>query len=408
MVDVLVYKFLQSKIKIWFVLFLVFMVILIQKKYNEDKNAIHQTAFVVDTHNDVLLRSMTGKNILVSLDESHSDLEKFKKGGVDLQVFSIWVSPSDSQKIGYYRQANQMIDQLEYLCSRVKDQWAIPYNYQDIVFNDQHNILSCMIGVEGGHIIENNLSKIDSLYNRGMRYLGLTWNNSTAWATSAKDETEKGDSLFFLGLTNFGQKVVQKCNDLGIMIDVSHAGEKTFWDVLEITTKPIIASHSSVYNLCPHFRNLKDEQLFAIKNNNGVVFVNFYPAYIDSNYSEKASRIRDYYKLELDSIADIYKPNSNELWYEENKFMEPLLREIAPNLDDVIDHIDYITNLIGVDHVGIGADLDGVEILPTGIENISKLPNLTKKLIKRGYSNRDIRKILGGNFKRVFKDVINY
>jgi len=173
MVDVLVYKFLQSKIKIWFVLFLVFMVILIQKKYNEDKNAIHQTAFVVDTHNDVLLRSMTGKNILASLDESHSDLEKFKKGGVDLQVFSIWVSPSDSQKIGYYRQANQMIDQLEYLCSRVKDQWAIPYNYQDIVYNDQHNILSCMIGVEGGHVIENNLSKIDSLYNRGMRYLGL-------------------------------------------------------------------------------------------------------------------------------------------------------------------------------------------------------------------------------------------
>jgi len=376
--------------------------------YNKNADAVHQQAFVADTHNDVLMRSMMGRNILTELPESHSDLVKFKNGGVDLQVFSVWVSPSKIDPEEYYNYANAMITQLEYLCSRVPDQWAIPYNYQDIVYNDQHDILSCMIGVEGGHVIENDLSKLNALYDRGMRYLSLTWNNSTKWATSAKDETEKGDSLMLAGLTNFGQQVVRRCNDLGVMIDISHAGEQTFWDVLEITTKPIIASHSSVYTLCPHFRNLKDEQLLALEKNNGVVFVNFYPAYIDSTFSGKGKKIRQEFQPQLDSLASLYEPESNELWYAENALLEPSLSSVAPNLDDVIDHIDYIADLIGVDHVGLGADWDGVEVLPVGIENIAKLPSLTKKLIERGYSQRDIRKILGGNFKRVFKDVNHY
>jgi len=394
--------------KIKIVLLIIFLVIFIQKTYNKDADAVHQQAFVADTHNDVLMRSMMGRNILTELPESHSDLVKFKKGGVDLQVFSVWVSPSKIDPEEYYNYANAIITQLEYLCSRVPDQWAIPYNYQDIVYNDQHDILSCMIGVEGGHVIENDLSKLDALYDRGMRYLSLTWNNSTNWATSAKDETEKGDSLMFAGLTNFGQQVVRRCNDLGVMIDISHAGEQTFWDVLEISTKPIIASHSSVYTLCPHFRNLKDEQLLALEKNNGVVFVNFYPAYIDSTFSKKGKKIRQDFQPQLDSLAGIYEPESNELWYAENALLEPSLSAAAPDLDDVIDHIDYIADLIGVDHVGLGADWDGVEVLPVGIENIAKLPSLTKKLIERGYSQRDIRKILGGNFKRVFKDVTHY
>ena len=394
--------------KIKIVLLIIFLVIFIQKTYNKDADVVHQQAFVADTHNDVLMRSMMGQNILTELPESHSDLVKFKKGGVDLQVFSVWVSPSKIDPEEYYNYANAMITQLEYLCSRVPDQWAIPYNYQDIVYNDQHDILSCMIGVEGGHVIENDLSKLDALYDRGMRYLSLTWNNSTNWATSAKDETEKGDSLMFAGLTNFGQQVVRRCNDLGVMIDISHAGEQTFWDVLEISTKPIIASHSSVYTLCPHFRNLKDEQFLALKKNNGVVFVNFYPAYIDSTFSEKGKKIRQDFQPQLDSLAGIFEPESNELWYAENALLEPSLSAAAPDLDDVIDHIDYIADLIGVDHVGLGADWDGVEVLPVGIENIAKLPSLTKKLIERGYSQRDIRKILGGNFKRVFKDVNHY
>ena len=259
-----------------------FLILFLNQSCEKDVARIHKDAFVVDTHNDVLLRSLTGRDILTDLPESHSDLPKFKKGGVDCQVFSIWVSPQEFSEGEYYNRANQMISQLEYLCSRIPDQWAIPFDYQDLVYNDQHGIMSCMIGVEGGHAIENDLEKLNALYDRGTRYLGITWNNSTDWATSAKDETLKGDSLAFKGLTDFGEDVINRCNELGIMIDISHSGEQTFYDIIKTTTKPIIASHSSVYNICPHFRNLKDEQLLAMKENGGVVFVNFYPGYIDS------------------------------------------------------------------------------------------------------------------------------
>ena len=366
---------------------------------------LHENAFVVDTHNDVLLRSMIGRDILTNLPESHSDLPKFKTGGVDCQVFSIWVSPQEFSEGEYYNRANQMISQLEYLCSRVPDQWAIPFDYQDLVYNDQHEIMSCMIGVEGGHAIENDLEKLNALYDRGTRYLGITWNNSTDWATSAKDETLRGDSLAFKGLTDFGEDVINRCNELGIMIDISHSGEQTFYDIIKTTSKPIIASHSSVYNICPHFRNLKDEQLLAMKENGGVVFVNFYPGYIDSTFEVKAASVKEFFKSQLDSLAKLHDPDGDEYWYKESEMLVPHLQSIVPDLGDVVNHIEYIISLIGVDHVGIGADWDGVGILPRGIEKISKLPDLTKELRNRGYSERDVKKILGGNFKRVFKEV---
>ena len=365
----------------------------------------HMKSFVVDTHNDILLRSMIGRDILTDLPESHSDLVKFKKGGMDLQVFSIWVSPYMFTKDESFEEANEMITQLEYLCSRVPDQWSIPMNYQDIVYNEQHNILSCMIGVEGGHAIENNLSKLNALYDRGMRYLGITWNNSTDWATSAKDETERGDSLAFKGLTGFGKDVIRRCNELGVMVDISHAGEQTFWDIIDVSVRPIIASHSSVYKICPHFRNLKDEQLLAIKENGGVVFVNFYPTYLDSTFEKKAEIVKDSLQLKMDSLAAVYDPDGNEYWYAESQLLNPVLQKFSPPVDKIIDHISYIINLIGIDHVGLGADWDGVEILPSGMENVTKLPTLTEKLLQRGFSKKDVQKILGGNFKRVFKEV---
>ena len=382
-----------------------FLILFLNQSCEKNVASIHADAFVVDTHNDVLLRSLTGRDILTDLPESHSDLPKFKNGGVDCQVFSIWVSPQEFREGEYYNRANQMISQLEYLCSRVPDQWAIPFDYQDLVYNDQNGIMSCMIGVEGGHAIENDLEKLNALYDRGTRYLGITWNNSTDWATSAKDETLKGDSLAFKGLTDFGEDVINRCNELGIMIDISHSGEQTFYDIIQTTTKPIIASHSSVYNICPHFRNLKDEQLLAMKENGGVVFVNFYPGYIDSTYEEKAKVVKESFKLKSDSLAKLYDPNSDYYWYKESEMLAPYLQSVVPDLGDVVNHIEYIIDLIGVDHVGIGADWDGVEILPRGIDKISKLPDLTKELLKRGYSERDVKKILGGNFKRVFKEV---
>ena len=365
---------------------------------------IHLESFVADTHNDVLLRAMEGQNVLEYHPESHSDLEKFKLGGVDLQVFSIWMSPDEKEK-KYFENANDMINKLDFLISRVPKDWGLVKSYQDITYNSRKNKMSCVIGVEGGHIIGRDISKLEALHDRGMRYLGLTWNNSNHIASSAKDETFNRNSLSNIGLSNFGSEVVQKCNDLGVIIDVSHAGEQAFWDVVDQSQEPIIASHSSVYALCPHYRNLKDDQIKAIAKTGGAVFINFYPGYIDSTFQQKAEIINMKYEVELDILAEKYDPLSNQYWFEEMKLLKHEKARIAPNINDVIKHISYIVDLVGVDYVGIGSDYDGVEIMPTGLENVSKLPFLTKKLIEHGYTIREVRKILGGNFKRIFKEV---
>lgn len=365
---------------------------------------IHLESFVADTHNDVLLRAMEGQNVLKYHPESHSDLEKFKLGGVDLQVFSIWVSPDEKEK-KYFENANAMINKLDFLISRVPKDWGLAKSYQDITYNSRKNKMSCVIGVEGGHIIGRDISKLEALHDRGMRYLGLTWNNSNHIASSAKDETFNRNSLSNIGLSNFGSEVVQKCNDLGVIIDVSHAGEQAFWDVVDQSQEPIIASHSSVYALCPHYRNLKDDQIKAIAKTGGAVFINFYPGYIDSTFQQKAEIINMKYEVELDILAEKYDPLSNQYWFEEMKLLKHEKARIAPSINDVIKHISYIVDLVGVDYVGIGSDYDGVEIMPTGLENVSKLPFLTKKLIEHGYTIREVRKILGGNFKRIFKEV---
>ena len=365
---------------------------------------IHLESFVADTHNDVLLRAMEGQNVLKYHPESHSDLEKFKLGGVDLQVFSIWVSPDEKEK-KYFENANDMINKLDFLISRVPKDWGLAKSYQDITYNSRKNKMSCVIGVEGGHIIGRDISKLEALHDRGMRYLGLTWNNSNHIASSAKDETFNRNSLSNIGLSNFGSEVVQKCNDLGVIIDVSHAGEQAFWDVVDQSQEPIIASHSSVYALCPHYRNLKDDQIKAIAKTGGAVFINFYPGYIDSTFQQKAEIINMKYEVELDILAEKYDSLSNQYWFEEMKLLKHEKARITPSINDVIKHISYIVDLVGVDYVGIGSDYDGVEIMPTGLENVSKLPFLTKKLIEHGYTIREVRKILGGNFKRIFKEV---
>jgi membrane dipeptidase len=189
------------------------------------------------------------------------------------------------------------------------------------------------------------------------------------------------------------------------MIDISHAGEQTVSDILEISNKPIIASHSSVYNICPHFRNLKDDQLYAIKENGGVVFINFYPTYIDSTFAGKEKNMKELNKPLIDSLSAIYGKNIDAGWYKVSEELNPYYQSIVPTLKDVVDHIDYVKNLIGINHVGIGADWDGVEVLPKNIEHIGKLPSLTKELIDRGYSKTEIKKVLGENFKRVFREV---
>ena len=249
-------------------------------------------------------------------------------------------------------------------------------------------------------MIEDDIGNLESLYLRGARYLTLTWNNSTLWASSVKDEFNKEQGA--QGLNDFGRQVVKKMNELGMMIDLSHAGEQTFADVMQVTTKPVLLSHSSVYTLCPVFRNVKDDQIKAVAKNGGVIQVNFYSGFLDSKYLNARQAIFEKHRGERDSLKKLNLPEytiSEQL--AKNYAVE--MEAIRPPLSLLIDHIDYIVKLVGVDYVGLGADMDGIESMPKGINGVEDFPKVTRALIERGYSKSEVFKILGGNFIRVFK-----
>jgi membrane dipeptidase len=257
-----------------------------------------------------------------------------------------------------------------------------------------------MYGVEGGHMMEDNLSNLDTFYDRGVRYMTLTWNNSTSWASSAADET--ANKVAKKGLNDFGKQVVKRMNDLGILVDVSHVGEQTFWDVIGTTTKPVIASHSSVYALAPVPRNLKDEQIKAVAKNGGVIQVNFYSGFLDSTFERKNGAFRTAHRAEIDSLRKI----NPEPYFSEEFLFEKYPNEVAslqPPLSLLIQHIDYIVKLVGADHVGLGSDFDGISSAPKQLVDVTSYPLITKALLDKGYSKKDVTKILGGNFMRVWK-----
>ena len=369
--------------------------------FSADHKKIHQKAIVVDTHNDVLLRAMRGEDLSVRTIEGHSDVVRLKEGGVDVQIFSVWCGTDYGNGTAFNR-ANAMIDTLQAIVGRSSDKMMLAKSYKEIEKILKKGKIAALIGVEGGHMIEDSLSYLDHLAKRGMNYLTLTWNNSTSWATSAADETEKGDSLAFKGLTEFGKTVVGRLNDLGVLVDLSHAGERTFWDVINMTKKPVIVSHSSVYAICPSRRNLKDDQIKAVAKNNGVICINFYSGFIDSNYSTRVKEIRANFKPLVDSI----KHANTDHWKTEltiDSALAPYYLEARPSLSVLIDHIDYIAKLVGPDYVGIGSDFDGVESLPKEMDDVTFLPNITRELLKRGYKEKDVKKILGGNVMRVLK-----
>lgn len=364
--------------------------------------SLHQKAIVVDTHNDVLSSAtMKGLNIENDLTgKTHSDIARFKKGGVDAQIFSIFCNERFGKDTAY-KFANIEIDSLYAIVARNPDKMMIVTNPLQLQQAIAQKKLACLMGVEGGHMIEDNLSYLDAFYKRGVRYMTLTWNNSTSWATSALDETTKKDSLVHKGLNAFGKNIVKRMNSLGMMVDISHVGEQTFWDAINTTTKPVIASHSCVYNFNPVFRNLKDEQIKAIGKNGGVIHLNFFSLFLDSTFQKKADKYSALYKREIDSLTILKWAGYEIEGYLLAKYPEAA-KNLKPPLSLLIDHIDYIVRLIGVDHVGLGSDFDGISSAPKELKDVTAMPLITKALLKRGYSKADVRKILGENFIRVF------
>lgn len=361
---------------------------------------IHSRAVVVDTHNDILMK-VTDLGIAFDQDltsKTYSDLARFKQGGVDVQIFSVYC---DGDAKNAYAYANKEMDSLDAVVLRNTGKIVKALNYKQILQTVRQHKIAAMFGVEGGHMIEDDLSKLEALYNRGARYLTLTHNIAPSWATSAADETS-GKVLPRKGLTEFGKQVIKRMNELGMLIDLSHAGEQTFWDVIQLTTKPVIASHSSVYNLAPHRRNLKDEQIKAIAKNGGVIQVNFNPGFIDSSFDKKETAFKKVHTAEYDSLTKNGMSDYYAMDYIYRKYAAEV-QAIRPPLSKLIDHIDYIVKLVGVDYVGLGSDFDGINVTPLELNDVTCYSLITKALLERGYAKKDITKILGGNFLRVLQ-----
>jgi membrane dipeptidase len=373
--------------------------------FSQSYKKIHDKAIVIDTHNDVLSGvTMKGLNIEGDLrGKSHSDIQRFKKGGIDVQIFSIFCDERYGKDTAF-KYANIEIDSLYAIVGRNSARMMLVTNPSELQKAVREKKLGCMIGVEGGHMIEDRMDYLDAFFKRGARYMTLTWNNSTSWATSAWDETLKKDSLPHKGLTDFGKQIVRHMNELGMLVDLSHVGVQTFWDAINTTTKPVIVSHSCVYRLCPVPRNLNDEQIMAVGKNGGVIDLNFYSGFIDSNYAKRMDALLLRHKAEVDSLKNLKQVN-----YEIQEWMAKKypgeLDAIRPPLSMLLDHLDYIVRLIGVDHVGLGSDFDGIESAPQSLDDVTSFPLITKALVERGYSKKDIEKILGGNFIRVFRSV---
>jgi membrane dipeptidase len=372
--------------------------------FSQSYKKLHFKSIVIDTHNDI---PTTAIDKVVSFDQNtatktHSDLQRMQQGGVDAQIFSIWC---DGNKANPNAWANREIDTVMAWTQRNPTKMMYAFTANAIVKAAKQKKLAVLFGVEGGHMIENDLSKLEVLYNRGTRYMTLTWNNSTPWATSALDETTSNGALNSegkKGLTVFGKEVVKKMNDLGMLVDLSHVGEQTFWDAMSITTKPVLVSHSCVYTLCPHRRNLKDEQIKAVAKNGGVIHLNFYSGFLDSTFEKRSAAFTALHKTEMDSLLKVNpEPYFMQLFLFEKYPAE--VTALRPPLNYLLNHLDYIVKLVGVNHVGLGSDFDGVNSLPQQLDDVTAYPLITKALVLRGYSKKEVRKILGGNFLRVLK-----
>ena len=330
-----------------------------------------------------------------------TSIERMKQGGLTAEFFSLYIRPWYVTHGGAARRTLDMIDAVYRAVERHPNDLMLATSAADIRKAKKQGKIAALMGIEGGHAIENSLPTLREFYRLGVRYMTLTWNNRNDWADGARDKPRNN------GLSDFGKDVVREMNRLGMLVDISHVSDKTMSDVLDTVKAPVIASHSSARALTNHPRNIPDDLLRRIAKNGGVVQVNFYAAFVDSD-AGKAGAARDKrLKPQTDALEEKYKDDPERLAEEGDKIEAANPLPPTP-ISKLIDHIDHIVKVAGIDHVGIGADFDGANDFPEGAGDVSMLPNVTYELLKRGYSEGDIRKILGENLLRVFADAEQY
>src|SRR5215203_1489636 len=357
---------------------------------------IHRRAIVIDTHNDVTT-PMTNDDFDLSGTPPapyRTTIARMKEGGLTAEFFSLYVKPWYVQNGGSTRRTLDMIDSVYRAVERHPNDLMMATSVADIRRAKRQGKIAALMGIEGGHAIEDSLATLREFYRLGARYMTLTWNNTNNWADAARGEKKHN------GLSEFGKEVVREMNRLGMLIDVSHVSDKTMSDALDVSTAPIIASHSSARALSDVPRNIPDDLLKRIAKNGGVVHVNFYSVFVDTKTVSPQSAQRDArLKAQQDAIDKKYKDDPERRAEESDKLEAANPLPPLP-ITKLIDHIDHIVKVAGIDHVGIGADFDGANDMPEGAQDVSMLPNITYELLKRGYSERDIRKILGENLLR--------
>ncbi len=380
----------------------------------QSPEAVHCSAIIVDTHADTPQRFVDERYDLADpLNGGNFNLEMARKGNLSAEFFAIWAEPS-IYKGQYARRTLELIDAVLRQVTRHPHELMLATSAEGIETAHRERKLAVLMGIEGGHSIENSLALLRSYYALGARYMTLTWNNSNGWADSSGDENDPNVPHTQEGLSEFGEDVIHEMNRLGMMVDVSHVSDKTFCRALKISRAPVIASHSAARALCDCPRNLSDDMLRAISNsgrpnsNGGVVQVVFYSAFLSQPYRDALEKIRPEVDKEVQACKDKANAEGRPVNYEEiSRIQRAMADRIArPPFSVLIDHIDHIAKVAGVDHVGLGSDFDGVYgQLPEGLDSPAAFPRITAELMARSYSAEDCRKILGGNLLRVLREV---
>jgi len=368
---------------------------------------LHRAAIVVDTHIDTPSRILRdGVDIGRRLPDGHLDIPRMREGGLDAAFFSIWID-SPFEGTAAVKRALQLIDVVHQAVDANPRDLQHATNAADLARAQRAGKIAIFMGIEGGHAIADDLRVLRVYRELGVSYMTLTWSNPTSWAdSSGKEGRDKVQAP--KGLSDFGREVVREMNRIGMIVDVSHVSDQTFFDTLAVTSKPVIASHSSCRALADHPRNVTDDMLRALAKNGGVVGINFNSGFIDPGFRKRSEDARKRAPAPPRPVAATPDAGASNVEAAAAARYERLTRPEAaspPPFDLLIDHIVHAVKVAGVDHVGIGSDFDGVSSLPQGMEDVSRLPRITQALLARGYSDADIKKILGGNFLRVLRDV---
>ncbi len=360
---------------------------------------IHFSAIVLDTHDDTPQRLFYEKFDLGHRDaEGHIDIPRMREGGMNAIFFSIWCPGEVNGPRGVQR-AFDLIDSVrEQIRLHPKD-LALATTAAEVRRAHAEGKIAALMGVEGGHMINNDLGVLRDFAALGVRYMTLTHSINNDWADSSTDKPVHN------GLTDFGKDVVREMNRLGVLVDISHVADKTFYDVLALSRAPVIASHSSCRALCDAPRNMTDDMIKALAAKGGVIQINYHEGFLSQEFRNAVRTLGNEYKQENDALNKKYGENEARIIIEGEKLSQKY--QAAGKLPQVsweriVDHIDHVVKLVGADHVGLGSDFDGAE-MPQGLEDCSKLPKLTEAMLRRGYSESDIRKILGENTLRVME-----